>query len=134
MESEDHDQDPFDLMGSTRRPTGTYEKSGAPAREAFKRNITQSLFADNPRYSKRKNNSAKTNRRPKNEIFKIMEGPAYHRQVVPYVDEHSEQAMRRQEENLSHNKRERIVFHQSNRSDYRARSMSNKAKQSVEQI
>ena len=89
MESEGYDQDPFDLMGPVRRPTGAEEKSGAQAREAFKRNITQSLFADNPRYNKRKNNSAKTNRRPENEIFKIMEGPAHHRQVVPYVDEDS---------------------------------------------
>ena len=64
--------DPFDLMGPSKRKDSG--KTGALAREEFKKNITQSLFADS-RYPERKTASA-TRRRPSNEIFKILEGTA----------------------------------------------------------
>ena len=125
--------DPFDLMGpgpsKKRNDSG---KSGKAARDEFKKNITQSLFPDN-RYPERKTASA-TRRRPSNEIFKILEGTASQRQVVPYDDEAVRQAARREEENLSHNKQARIVIHRHSRSSNRARNSSRKAKESVEQM
>ena len=122
--------DPFDLMGPSKRKGS--DKTGAQAREEFKKNMAQSLFADN-RYPDRKTASAKR-RRPSNEIFKILEGTASSRQVVPYDDEAVRLAARREEENLSHNKQARIVIHRHSRSSNRARNSSAKAKQSVEQM
>ena len=91
--------------------------------------------ASQNRQNIRRNTSAtQLQRRPSNEIFKIIEGKVSEKRLVPFENEESKRAIQRQEENLEHSKQARKVMHRHNRSSSRASNSSQKAKRTVNQM